>query len=378
MNRSRRHGSYEPIALELQRRIQHGELVPGYRLPSERELAAEFEVSRSVVHQAIRHLETIGLIQRLRNCRPTVAAANLSKSSHPKIGKDHIALWIHPKLEDMGAAMILKGIRNTLGNGGYKAVIGSPHSRNQESESTFLTSLIGSPSVAGAIVWHFGESDIVPAYQGLERTGMPVVFVDREPPEPIQADVVATNNRRGAKTAVRHLIALGHRRVAVVGNEERVSSVQERVDGYRSALEEAGIPLRPEYLTNVAPNLERSLRSEARRIAEILLALPEPPTAIFAVNDQVAMHLYEALTEMGLQVPQDVSLIGFDWFMRWLPNGGYLTTVCQQFEEIGQLAAQRLLERIAAPAPETVRTLLVESSLVLRGTTAPPREVLVS
>lgn len=362
----------ENILRELQERIERRELGPGQHLPSERHLAAEFRVSRANVQDAISRLEQMGLILRLPNCRPRVRREDESIGLAPRNGRDHIALWIHPNLEDLGAATILKGIRNALGAAGYKAVIGCPESPQQTSEGVFLQSLVYSPSVAGAIIWHNGGSDILSAYLELSNTRTPLVFVDREPPEPIRADLVCSDNRGAARRAVEHLLELGHRRIALVSNIEAVSSVRDRAEGYRDALEGAGIAIEPQLQFTLSDTVGAGACSEAQALVSQMLSLSEPPSAIFAVNDHVAMHVHEACKTLSVAIPQDLSLVGFDWFLRWLPAGGYLTTVCQHFEEIGRVAVDLLLQRLASPTPFIARRIYLEAPLVHKGSTASP------
>jgi len=228
-----------------------------------------------------------------------------------------------------------------------------------------------SPSVAGAIIWP-GIEDTVSAYRELSQNGMPFVFVDREPPAPLEADMVATNNRRAARTAVQHLIEQGHRHIAIVANSEDVSSVRDRIDGYRDALAAAGLEAPTADPFRIPTGIGADAAERAKEIVRSMQGLGSPPTAIFAVNDQVAMHLYDAIHVLGYRVPHDFSLVGFDWFMRWVPSGGHLTTVCQHFEEIGRIAVDLLLERIDSQAPYVARHIYVDAPLVDKGSTSPP------
>jgi LacI family transcriptional regulator len=361
------------ILAELRKRIETGTLAPGQSLPSERVLAEEFGVSRAVVQATVKELERSGLLDCTPNCRPKIQIRDGRQVLKARRGRDQIAVWIHPNLEDIGAATILQGVQTSLGAAGYKALVAcaqsSPKACGREENGAYLDSLIATPSVAGAIIWHSGEEHLDATYQAIIEAGLPVVFVDREPPEPIVADVVSSNNRRAARQAVRHLIELGHERIAMVSNDEGVSTVRDRVIGYRQALEEASIPFRSDYLVCA----HHPLREGGDLVAASLLALSQPPTAVFAVNDQTAMGLFDAFKKLGIAIPEKLSLIGFDWYMRWMPSGGHISTVCQQFDEIGRVAAERVLARIAGTAESTPCTFLLDAPLVLRDTTGPKR-----
>jgi len=367
----------ELVFRKIQERIKTGALKPGQRIPSERRLASEFGTSRASIQEAMDRLEKFGLIDRKPNHRPVVVDETASHRNRSTKVKDQIAVWIQPDLDDYGASTILKGIRAGFARSGHHLLIGCPPSTEREveqrSEAEFLRSLVQDPSIAGAIVWESGGPEFLSAYRELADAHIPVVFIDREPAGHFDVDVVACNHRRGAMKVVRHLIDLGHRDIMMLVNDEHVSSVRDRIQGYRDALDEAGIAFRANYLLEW--NEEQRTPGNPVREAAVnaLLAMPQPPTAIFVINDLMALNLKEALEERGILVPQDISLVGFDWLMRWVPSGGELTTVAQPFDAIGRTAAECLLQRIRSGAQYVARHILLEAALVARATTGPPR-----
>jgi len=358
----------------LTQKIEGGAWKIGEALPAERQLAAKYGVARSVVKQVIAELTERGLVKQAPNCRPTVARFEaVSLLNGPK--RDQIAVWVSPDLQDFGASQMLEGIRKAIGVDDRHLIIGCPPSREagdiRRSVKKFLQSLMDHPRVAGAILWAIGDPALADAYRQLSDTGIPAVYIDREPPERIKADVVASNQRRAAKTAAGHLIELGHRHIAIVSNDDRVSSVRDRVSGYREAIDDAGLPWQEGLSGEIRVGDQDQLRADSKRLIARLLSLEEPPTAILAVNDNIALYLCEAIRNAGLGVPGDISVVGFDWMMRWLPSGGELTTVAQPFEEIGRLAAQCLLERINSSVSPIHRHILLEAPLTIKGSTAP-------
>ncbi|MGK5552120.1 LacI family DNA-binding transcriptional regulator [Actinomadura kijaniata] len=201
----------------------------------------------------------------------------------------------------------------------------------------------------------------------LERAGVGLVLVDPvNLPDGDVASVGATN-WAGGLAATEHLVGLGHRRIAVIGGPADMLCTQARVDGYRSALERAGIA--------VDRDLVRygDFRHEGgfERTRE-LLALPDPPTAVFAGSDQQAMGAYQAARLAGLRVPEDLSVVGFDDLpaCQWMSPP--LTTVRQPLEEMGRVAARTLLQLLDGRRPLTPRVELA-TELRVRGSTAPPR-----
>jgi DNA-binding LacI/PurR family transcriptional regulator len=288
-------------------------------------------------------------------------------------------VWIHPSLQELGAAMMLQGIRTAIGAHGFQLLVGCTPSLELEtvhrSEAQFLRSLVNNRVIAGVIVWDTGSPVFAATYEALGQAGIPVVFIDREPTAAVGADVVATNNRRAARAAVQHLIDLGHRHIAMVINDDPASSVQDRVEGYCAALREAEIPFRSEDLIRLPAPAGQPVSLAHEAAITSLLRGQEPPTAMFCVNDQIALYVQQVAQRARIRVPEDLSLVGFDWLMRWLPSGGDLTTVAQPFEEIGRVAAERLLHRIESDASSIPRQILLDAQLIVRSTTTAPTTV---
>jgi DNA-binding LacI/PurR family transcriptional regulator len=179
---------------------------------------------------------------------------------------------------------------------------------------------------------------------------------------------VTVDDVAGGQTATEYLIGLGHTRIGFVGdivnNPFNFVSSRDRYLGYRKALEAAGIPLRPEYYGE-----DQHGRREARQTAKKILALPDPPTAIFAASDMQAVGVLEAARDVGLRVPEDLSVIGYDDIE--IADIMGLTTMRQMLFESGQRGVELLLETLENPDLEPVHDVL-PTELVVRETTAPP------
>lgn len=351
----------------LTQRIESGVYAPGDRLPPERELAHELVVSRAQIRSAIATLTTSGLVEQRPQCRPRIASPEAKTDQMPdKPGR--VAVWMHQDIDDTGSNLILKGVRKVMRTAHRELIVTDPPGIDSQDRFRHPSDL------AGVIVWPSDDRSLVPLYRKLIEDGTPLVCIDRDPPAPLDADVVAVDHFRGARAATRHLVELGHRRIAMVSNDDRVSSVRDRVDGYCSALREAGIPIDEALIEEVSFIHAHDFKGSNERAVHQLFSLPNPPTAILAVNDQIAMYLQDALRTCGLRVPEDVSLTGFDWYLRWLPSGGDLTTVAQPFEAIGESAAERLLERIRGDRKLAFHTLLPAPLLVKDTTRSPAPE----
>jgi DNA-binding LacI/PurR family transcriptional regulator len=271
--------------------------------------------------------------------------------------------------------MILQGIRSMFGEGKYRLLIGCPPSPEQEviwrAEVEFFNSLLENPKVAGVIVWDTGNPQCSQEYQALISAKIPLVFVDREPSVDVAADVVAANNRRAAQRAVQHLTDLGHERIAMVISSDPASTLHDRFEGYSAALKAAGIRQRPEDVVELPAHWPKSREATEELLIDLLRQQP-PITAIFAATDRLALNILEASKSLKVSIPERMSLVGFDWLMRWLPSGGELTSVNQPFEEIGRAAATAVLEQINATEPRTPRHILLDAPLVVKHSTAAP------
>ena len=359
------------LVRDLRKQIESGNLRGKERLPSERTIADTYRVSKKVARNAVLELERLGIVERSPNRRPLI----LSNSPKSNSRSGSIAIWKGFSSEEFAGSSILTGAISVCNNEGLDLVVGSLDERSMEafvaSESAFLRRLKTRNDVLGLIYWCVGGEQSVPAIRELQLTGMPIVFVDRKAPRGIRADLVATDNVESAADCVRHLIRLGHRRIVLALNEEIVSSVTDRRRGYEMALSEAGIPVDPALILSLRCG-GRTLKQASDALIDEMRRLDDPATAIFAVNDQVALFLYESTKAAGLRIPKDISIVGFDWSLRQLPNGGYLTSASQSIFEIGRLAAKRVIELSSSAEALPKCQILLEAPLIDCGSTCPP------
>ena len=190
----------------------------------------------------------------------------------------------------------------------------------------------------------------------LDPTGIP----DDEIPS------VGSTNWHGGLSATRHLLELGHRRIAAITGPSWALCSRARLDGYRAALDAAGIPVDPALIRDGEFEIAGGLTSTTD-----LFRLPEPPTAVFALNDGMAIGVYHAASQAGLRIPQDLSVVGFDDYPldAWLVPP--LTTVRQPLTDMGTAAARMVLDLASgAELPSRRRELATE--LIVRSSTAAP------
>ncbi len=198
----------------------------------------------------------------------------------------------------------------------------------------------------------------------LQDCTIPTVFLSQRF-EQHDVDYVLNDNYFGASIAIEHLIKLGHTRIAHIAGPDAQISAQERLRGYRDTLRAANLPVE-NYLARSCDSTMQSGYYQTRD----LLQVAENITAIFAYNDLVALGAYKAIKEAGLQIPADVSLIGYDdiEFIEFLEIP--LTTVHQPIEEIGRKATELLFDKIRTGGQYVPQQIVLKPHLTIRGTTS--------
>jgi LacI family transcriptional regulator len=194
----------------------------------------------------------------------------------------------------------------------------------------------------------------------LARFGVQFVLIDRTV-SGIESDVVVGDSAGGARRLVEHLISLGHRRIGFVTEADDVSTARDRREGYEAALAAAGLPLDPNLIVRLTADPAGGFDGMRR-----LLELEEPPTAVFTVNNLVALGAIEAVRARGLEVPDDVAVVCFDdieYASRLYP---FLTVMAQPAETLGTLGTQLLVERIEDRAPKQRRVVVLPAQFVVR------------
>lgn len=251
-------------------------------------------------------------------------------------------------------AEVLLGVEAACFDHGYNIILGNAND-DPERELFYLDVLL-SKQVDGIFLVSTGAYH--EALEMLTRHNAPVVMVDRSPGTR-QFDTVFANNEGGGIIATQYLLDLGHRRIGCITGPSMLTPSADRVTGYRQALESAGLTVDEELI--IAGDFQHESGYHA---GQQLLGLPDPPTAIFACNDLMAVGVLYAAYEGGLRIPTDISVIGFDD----VPLASYtvprLTTIYQPSQEIGRVAVelliQRLQDRDAATRHEQLPASLVE------------------
>ena len=197
----------------------------------------------------------------------------------------------------------------------------------------------------------------------IRKQAVPVVVLDRHIPN-VDVDTVRCNSERGSYRLLRHLLELGHRRIAILAGPQDVSTSQDRILGYRNALIEAGIEIDDRLI-----ECDEYTAESGYLMAHRVLSLRPRPTALFAANNFIAVGALRALRELGLQVPQDISIVGFDDLPPYYIIEPFLTVAVQPAYTMGYKAATLLIERITQPVHDGFQELLLSSEIKIRRST---------
>ncbi|WOE81709.1 LacI family DNA-binding transcriptional regulator [Pseudomonas protegens] len=256
-------------------------------------------------------------------------------------------------------AELARGIEDYCERNGYCVILCNSDD-NPDKQRNYLRVLL-EKRIDGLIVTSAGgDSGLA---QGLAGVRTPMVIVDRGL-EGVDADLVRIDHHYGAYLATRHLLDLGHRDIACIGGPANTSVAQMRLAGFRQALQEAGVEVPAGRI------LESDFSSTGGYHAAAQLLESRPPSAIFAANDMMGIGVLRAAAERNIRVPSELSVIGFDDILMSRYVYPALTTVGQSILQLGEIAAELLLRRIAA-RELPVDQRIVTPNIVLRESTAP-------
>lgn len=262
-------------------------------------------------------------------------------------------------------AELAAGLQDKAHASGYSVVVSATDNTATDNEERMLRALstLRGHNVDGLVVTPPETPAINQYLVSAVNGGTPVVLIGMRLDPPV-ADRVTTATYDGARAAIAHLLALGHRRIGFVGGA-RIAAGRRR--GYVDSLHDAGIPVDPVLLVEGALNREGGIAGALR-----LLDLADPPTAVFAANDETALGVVQAAYLRRLRVPDELSVVGFDDVGMARHAVPPLTTVAQPKQQMGHEAVDLLLARIGGDPPAQPVEVRLPCTLVVRDSTAPP------
>jgi LacI family transcriptional regulator len=358
---------YAQIAARVRRDVREGVYARGTRLPAEVDLARQLGVSRGTVRQALTSLLGEGLLQTV----PGRGTFVVDGSSQPAAGMIGMIL---PSVVRARNPELIDGAGETLRQAGYSLLLGISGD-DTWLESDQLQRLAGQ-GASGLIVYTVDGALDVPALRRLVDRGFPVVLIDRYIPD-LAVDTVTMDNLGGGFLATQHLAEQGYRRIGYVGTDNiGTSSIVERMAGYRWALEQYGLPCTADVVCVdirrllAWPPHEPEKEQHNERVLRAFLSRVGRPEAIFVCNDYVAFQVVRVAESLGMRVPDDLALVGFDNVAYTDYFGVPLTTVEQHRHEIGETAAGLLLERVAGRRNRVDRVVISTRLIVRRSSVA--------
>jgi len=327
-----------------------------------KDIARAAKVSHSTVSRALRDsslvspetAERIKRIARESHFRVSAVGRSLATGRTNSIGV------VVTTISDPFIAEVVTAVEDTANARRYSVILASSKS-DPEREMKVVQSF-EERRVDGILVL---ASRVGSVYMPmLAQMKIPIVLINSQHPGEFIYSV-SIDNSAGARAATRFLIQLGHKRIGYVGDRAGTPSSATRLAGYRLALERANIPFLQELTAEGDVHPEGGLRATQR-----LLSLPDRPTAIFCYNDMTAMGALNAAWQIGLRIPEDISIIGFDDLAIASYTIPPLTTVRQPKHDMGRMATEILLNLLAGSTSETSRS--VQGELIVRESTAPP------
>lgn len=326
-----------------------------------KDIARELRISQSTVSRALRGDPRVAPVTMARvleaarkmNYTPNLAARSLITRKTGTVGVvvSDITNPFYPELLDI--------LHNEFALAGYRAILFNE--RTDASVEQRVRDLVNGAAVDGLV---YVSATLGTPLPGHRARDIPVVLVNRYV-DAVHADTVVSDNRRGGRLVARTMLEHGHRRIALVTGPENTTTSRDRERGFRELLQDSGVEF-DETLRRVG---QYSHRSGYQWCLELLTAEPRP-TAVFAANDVIAFGALDAARRVGIRVPAELSVVGFDDIDMAGWEGFNLTTVRQPLAEMGRAAVKLLIGRIAGDEALPPRRLVFPVELVRRGTLA--------
>jgi LacI family transcriptional regulator len=328
------------------------------------DIAAEANVSYATVSRVINHdvhvkqetrdrvLQTMGRLGYVANRQARSLAG----------GRTNTIGVLIPDLGTGYIGEIIRGIDAELGLSDLDLIVYTTH-RTASKEANYVTNLATGMVDGLILVLPRSPADFIGI---LTKQNFPLILIDHQGIGP-DCPAVGAANWQGGFTATEYLIKLGHQRIGFITGWMDLGCALDRLDGYRSALRTNHIPDAPELIYEGT-----FFQPDGFNGASILLDLPNPPTAIFASNDVMAMGVMDAIRQRGLRVPDDVSVIGFDDIPQASLIRPALTTVRQPLEKMGRVATQMLLE-LLSKSQKKIGRIELPTELIIRDSCKAPR-----
>ena len=349
---------YYKMHHDLQEQIRLGELRSGDRVPSENQLAAAYQVSRQTVRKALAILEQEGYIYAVHG-----KGTFVSERVRPEHKSHNIAV-VTTYLSDYIFPRVIQGIDEVLTAQGYSILL--KNTRNSRSQEARCLEELLQKDIDGVII-EPSKSQIscrhLHLYERLEEYGIPYVFIQGCFDQMEDKPQVLMDDCRGGHLITKYLLDTGHRDIAGVFKADDIQG-QNRHRGYVQALQEAGVLYDPDKVIWFHTEDRKVHPQEGIRR---LISKGTRLDSVVCYNDQIAFSIIGGLHQIGVSIPEDLSITGYDNSMLAHQHPLSLTTIAHPQEKLGEMAAELLLELLHGIPPEESRVLrLIEPELVIR------------
>jgi LacI family transcriptional regulator len=333
-------------------------------MPTIRDVARRADVAPTTVSRVINNS---GYVSKETRERVEAAIAELGYVPNTlarslRFKKTGTLALVLPDITNPFWTTVARGVEDAASDHGFNVILCNTDESEAE-QAKYLTVLL--QKQMDGIVLAPARSTAEPV-ELIQRQGVPVVVLDRHVPR-AQVDMVRCDSVRGAYQLVRHLLTLGHSRIAMLTGPKGVSTADDRVAGYQQALEETGLDANADLVY-----YGEFTQASGYDMTQRALTAAHRPTALFAANNFIAIGSWRALRDAGLQVPEDITLVGFDDLPLAFIIDPFLTATAQPAYEMGHRATELLLARLSGLAPTDYQEILLPTETIVRKSSGPP------
>ena len=383
MNMNTRIPLYQKIQQYILEQIRTNGLQPGERIPTEKELMEQFNVSKITVVKALSGLADEKIIDRVPGKGSFVGTSKRKDDiaaalpDHPEASgaaalKTRLIGLVIPSILDYFAIRLINGVRTMLGDHGYRVVILLSEGDIEKEKDALKT--LQNMGAEGILIFPVDEEHYNEEILNMKFAGYPFVLIDRFLPG-VETDYIAADGKLGARLAVEYLWELGHRQIAICSDSPiQTVTVQERIEGYISALKSKGAMINPAHIITDF-HIESLKDAESHPLFRYMRN--RMATAYITLNGRLGVQMYQLARQAGLKVPDDLSIISFDEPTSVVDEFSIFTYIKQFEYEIGSRAAATMLDVIRSGKREQTRTyskILLNPELVPGQTTGKPPE----
>lgn len=336
-------------------------------MPTIRDVAKQAGVAPITVSRVINHSASVsaGTRARVEQAIDELGYVPNRLARSLRLKQTHTIALVVTDITNPFWTTVVRGVEDAAQDAGFNVILCNTD-ESETKQNQYLDVLL-QKQVDGIVLVPARAS--VDVTEWIKKQTIPIVILDRRVGS-APVDVVRGDSEDGAYQLVKHLISLGHRRIAVLSGPQEVSTAVDRVSGYCHALTEAGLDIRADWV-----KYGRFDPASGYEMAQQVLDASPRPTALFAINNFIAVGALRALANAGLAVPRDMSVVTIDDLTAKLVIEPFLTVADQPAYEMGWRAAKLLLSRLDGSAPSGYQEIVLPVKMTVRGSSGRPRDL---